>query len=117
MSQNASTALAECQGSNRLRHGADFSCPVLSTKARVGPRPGSALHQTPPTTDGVVQRLLAVRYEQGRRLGPEPATHAGDRFVPERMGDAAPAARSPGPPGPGGAGRGDGGARDIHRPP
>src|SRR5665647_3955063 len=33
----------------------------------------------------------------------ESATHPGDRLVPDRLGDAAPAARGPGPPGPGAA--------------
>src|SRR5664279_5593129 len=45
--------------------------------------------------DGVVQRLLAVRHEQGRRFGAEPAAHTGDRLLPERLGDAAPLAFGP----------------------
>ena len=42
--------------------------------------------------DGVVHRLLDVRRAEGRRLRAEPAALAGDRLLPDGVGDAAPAA-------------------------
>ena len=63
--------------------------------------------------DGVVHRLLDVRHGQGRDLGAEPAAGAGDRLLPDGVGDAGPAALGAGAPGPGPAGRHGGGGRDL----
>ena len=52
---------------------------------------------------------------KGRHLGAEPAAVAGDRLLPDRVGDAAPAAVGAGAAGPGPAVRDGGGGRDVHR--
>lgn len=51
--------------------------------------------------DCLVYGLLAVRHREGWDLGAEPEEDAGDRLVPNRVGNAAPAAVGAGPPGPG----------------
>ena len=76
---------------------------------------GHDLRQDPHAADGVVHCLLAVRHGQGRDLGAAPAAVAGDRLLPDGVGDAAPAAVGAGAAGPGPAGRDGGGGRDVHR--
>src|SRR5713226_3744516 len=51
------------------------------------------------TIDGMVHRLLAIRHRQGRDLGPEPEADAGDRLLPDHVGNAASAAVGAGAPG------------------
>ena len=46
-------------------------------------------------------RVLAVRHAEGLHLGAEPAAGAGDRLVPDRVGDAGPTAVGAGAPEPG----------------
>ena len=53
---------------------------------------GHDLRPDADAADGVVHRVLAVRHAEGRDLGAEPAAVAGDRLLPDRVGDAAPAA-------------------------
>src|SRR4029077_4962564 len=67
---------------------------------------GHDLRPDPDAADGVVHRLLAVRHAERRHLGAEPAAVAGDRLLPDGVGDAAPAAVGAGPARPGPAGRG-----------
>ena len=50
---------------------------------------GDDIRPDPYAADGLVHRLLAVCHRQGRDLGPELEAHPGDRFVPDRVGDAA----------------------------
>ena len=57
--------------------------------ARTSVTAGTIFDRTPYATDGLVHRLLAVCHRQGRNLGLELEAHPGDRFVPDRMGDAA----------------------------
>ena len=76
---------------------------------------GHDLRPDADAADRVVHRVLAVRHAEGRHLGAEPAAVAGDRLVPDRVGDAGPAAVGAGAPGPGPAGRDGGGGRDLHR--
>ena len=66
---------------------------------------GHDLRPDADAADGVVHRVLAVRHAEGRDLGAEPAAGAGDRLLPDRVGDAAPAAVGAGAAGPGPAGR------------
>ena len=57
----------------------------------VGDR-GHDLRSNAYAVDGVVPRVLVVRYRQRRHLRAGPAAHASDRVVPERVGDVAPVA-------------------------
>src|SRR5512144_23658 len=62
---------------------------------------GHRRHPVRPAThaaDGLVHRLLDVRRAEGRRLRAEPAAHAGDRLLRDRLGHAAPPAVGPGTP-------------------
>ena len=61
---------------------------------------GTLFDRPADAADGVVHRLLDVRYGLRRRLGAGPAAGAGDRFVPDGVGDVAPAALGAGAPGP-----------------
>ena len=74
---------------------------------------GHDLRPDADAADGMVHRVLAVRHAEGRYLGAEPAAVPGDRLVPDRVGDAGPAAVGAGAPGPGPAGRDGGGGRDY----
>src|SRR4051812_34383162 len=65
--------------------------------AHLGDR-GHDLRPHPDAADRVVHRVLAVRRRQGRNLGADPAAIPGDRLLPDRLGDAAPAALGTGVP-------------------
>src|SRR4051812_1213934 len=66
--------------------------------AHLGDR-GHDLRPHPAAAGRVVRRVLAVRRRQGRNLGADPAAIPGDRLLPDRLGDAAPAALGAGAPG------------------
>jgi Transposase zinc-ribbon domain len=76
---------------------------------------GHDLRPDPDAADGVVHRVLAARHSEGRHFCAEPVAVGGDRLLPDRVGDAAPAAVGSGAAGVGQPGRDRGGGRDVHR--
>src|SRR6266542_1404153 len=92
-----------------LRWPDGFVCPDCGPG---GWRLGDGGHDLRPdadSADGVVHRLLDVCLRQGRDVGAESAAGAGDRLVPDGLGDAAPAAVGAGTSGPGAVDREGGG--------
>jgi len=83
--------------------------------ARTSPTAGTIFDRTPHAADGLVHGVLAVRGPEGRGLGAELAAVAGDRLLPDRVGDAAPAALGARAPGTRAPSRHGGGRRDLHR--
>ena len=85
--------LPELRACRRLggRLMAGTSAPAVRQRTSV--TAGTIFDRTPDAADGVVHGLLAVRHAEGRHLGAEPAAGAGDRLLPDGVGDAAPAAR------------------------
>src|SRR5664280_1891411 len=76
---------------------------------------GHAVRPTSDAVDGVVSGLLGVRHGQGRCLGVGGEADVADRLLPDRVGDAAPAAFSADQARPRTAIRAGGGRRDLHR--
>src|SRR6266536_1390732 len=102
----------------RGRHGlAAWRWPLRMRRVQLADL-GDGGHDIRPDADAadrMVHRVLAVRHAEGRHLGAEPAAVPGDRLVPDRVGDAGPAAVGAGAPGPGPAVRHGGGGRDLYR--
>jgi hypothetical protein len=79
-----------------------FECAGCSSRTSV--TAGTIFDRTRTPLSVWFTRVLAVRHAEGRHLGAEPAAVPGDRLVPDRVGDAGPAAVGAGAPGPGPAG-------------